>query len=134
MNRRLQRLILLLYPRPVRKDHGPEMLALIDELIAHDRRSPITLSLRLAADGLLQRATSTATVWTVVALLITTSLGGLAISDFATANAQQATTPTARPPARVRHPHRPISSTVLPQTTAPKSRHQRHHPTHGDPR
>ena len=39
MRHRLTEAILLLYPRRVRERHGPEMTALIDDLIAHEGRS-----------------------------------------------------------------------------------------------
>src|ERR1700691_1649276 len=87
MSDRLTGAILLLYPRRVRKGHGPEMVALIDDLVAHEGRSRTGLFIRLAVDGLVQRIASTATVWTVVAVLAATSFGGLAVSDFAAANA-----------------------------------------------
>jgi hypothetical protein len=64
-------------------------VALIDDLIAHEGRSSTGLFIRLAVDGLVQRLASTATVWTVVAVLVATSFGGLAVSDFAGANALQ---------------------------------------------
>ena len=66
MRHRLTGAILLLYPRRVRKGHGPEIVALIDDLIAHEGRSRTRLFIRLAADGLVQRIASTATAWTVV--------------------------------------------------------------------
>ena len=87
MRHRLAVWILLLYPRRVRQGHGPEMVALIDDLIAHEGRSRTGMFIRLAVDGLVQRIASTATVWTVVAVLVATSFGGLAVSDFAAANA-----------------------------------------------
>jgi hypothetical protein len=87
MRHRLTGAILLLYPRRVREGHGPEIVALIDDLIAHEGRSRTGLFIRLAVDGLVQRIASTATVWTVVAVLVATSFGGLAVSDFAAANA-----------------------------------------------
>ena len=40
MRHRLTGAILLLYPRRVREGHGPEIVALIDDLIAHEGRSP----------------------------------------------------------------------------------------------
>jgi hypothetical protein len=86
MRHRLAGAILLLYPRRVRKGHGPEIVALIDDLITHEGRSRIRLFVRLAVDGLVQRVASTATVWTAVAVLAATSFGGLAVSDFAAAN------------------------------------------------
>ncbi|MGH3422068.1 MAG: hypothetical protein ACRDOD_21035, partial [Streptosporangiaceae bacterium] len=89
MRRRLARAILLLYPRPVRTGHGPEILALIDDLVAHQRRSRPRLLVRLAIDGLAQRVAATATAWTVAAILAATSLGSLAVSDLAAASAQQ---------------------------------------------
>jgi hypothetical protein len=90
MRHRLAGAILLLYPRRVREGHGPEIVALIDDLIANEGRSRTGLFIRMAVDGLVQRIASTATVWTVVAVLVTTSFGGLAASDFAAANALQA--------------------------------------------
>jgi hypothetical protein len=103
MRRRLTGAILLLYPRRVRKGHGPEMVALIDDLIVHEGRSRARLLVRLAADGLVQRLASTATVWTVVAILTTTSFGALAISDFAAANALQVMPRTAHTLAPASH-------------------------------
>ena len=96
MRHRLTGAILLVYPRRVRKGHGPEIVALIDDLIAHEGRSPTRLFIRLAVDGLVQRIASTATVWTVVAVLTATTFGGLAISDFAAANALHGATHTPR--------------------------------------
>ncbi|HWE14161.1 MAG TPA: hypothetical protein VG365_11640 [Solirubrobacteraceae bacterium] len=89
MRHRLTGAILLLYPRRVREGHGPEIVALIDDLIAHEGRSRTGLFVGLVVDGLVQRVASTATVWTVVAVLVATSFGGLAVSDFAAANAPQ---------------------------------------------
>jgi hypothetical protein len=89
MRHRLARAVLLLYPRRVRERHGPEIVALIDELVAHDKRSRSQLCIRLAGDGLMQRMASTATAWTAVAVLAATTVGGLAASDFASANALQ---------------------------------------------
>lgn len=104
MRRRLIGAILLIYPRRVRQGHGPEIVALIDDLIAHEGRSHARLVIRLATDGLLQRVTSTATVWTVVAVLATTSFGGLAVSDFAAASALQGGQRTVHSAALARHP------------------------------
>ncbi len=89
MRHRLTGAIMLLYPRRVRKGHGPEIVALIDDLIAHEGRSRTGLFIRLAVDGLIQRIATIATVWTVVAVLLATSIGGLAVSEFAAANALQ---------------------------------------------
>ena len=89
MRHRLTGAILLLYQRRVREGHGPEIVALIDDLIAHEGRSRTGLVIRLAVDGLVQRVASTATVWTMVVVLATTSLGGLAVSNFAAASALQ---------------------------------------------
>jgi hypothetical protein len=89
VSRRLTRAILLLYPRPVRKRHGPEIAALIDDLIARDGRSRARLFIRLAVDGLVQRTAATTTAWTVAAVLAATSLAGLTASDFAAASAHQ---------------------------------------------
>jgi hypothetical protein len=89
MRHRLTGAILLLYPCRVREGHGPEIVALIDDLIAHEGRSRTGLFIRLAVDGLVQRIASTATVWTVSAVLAATSFGGLAVSDFAAADAPQ---------------------------------------------
>ena len=68
MRHRLAAAILLLYPRRVRDRHGPELVTLIDDLVAHEKRSRTGLFLRLAADGLVQRMTSTATAWLAVAV------------------------------------------------------------------
>ena len=105
MRRRLTHAILLLYPRRVREGHGPEIVALIDDLIAHERRSRAGLFVRLAVDGLVQRIASTATVWTVVAVLVTTSFGALAVSEFAAANALQVVPRTVHTVAPARHTH-----------------------------
>jgi hypothetical protein len=111
MRHRLTDAILLLYPRRVRQGHGPEIIALIDDLIAHEGRSRAGLFIRLAVDGLVQRTASTATVWTVAAVLAVTSFGGLAVSDFAAANALQRVPRTVHTiaPARQMHqtPHPP---------------------------
>ena len=90
MRHRLTGAILLFYPRRVREGHGPEIVALIDDLITHEGRSRAGLFIRLAVDGLVQRIASAATAWTVVAVLAATSFGGLAVSDFAAANALHA--------------------------------------------
>jgi len=89
MSNRLTDAILLLYPRRVRDAHGPEIVVLIDDLIAHEGRSPTALYIRLAVDGLVQRMASIATAWTLVAVLAATTFGGLALSDFAAASAFQ---------------------------------------------
>jgi hypothetical protein len=89
MRRRVAAAILLLYPRRVRKGHGPEIVALVEDLVTHEGRSSVRLFVRLAVDGLVQRVASTATVWTAVAVLAATSFGGLAVSDFAAASAHQ---------------------------------------------
>lgn len=85
MRRRLADAILRLYPRRVREGHGPEIVALIDDLVAYEGRSRTGLFIRLAMDGLVQRMASTATIWTVAAVLATTSFAGLAASEFAAA-------------------------------------------------
>jgi hypothetical protein len=105
MRHRLTGVILLLYPRRVREGHGSEIVALIDDLIAHEGRSRTRLSIRLAVDGLVQRIASTSTVWTVVAVLAATSFGGLAVSDFAAANAPQVVPRTVHTIAPARHTH-----------------------------
>ena len=106
MSNRLTGAILLLYPRRVREAHGPEIVSLIDDLIAHEGRSRTGLFIRLAVDGLVQRIASTATVWTVVAVLAATSFGDLAISDFAAASAHQGVPRTAHTIAPARHARR----------------------------
>ena len=98
--------ILMLYPRRVREAHGPEIVSLIEDLIAHEGRSRTGLFMRLAVDGLVQRMASTATVWSVAAVLAVTSFGGLAVSDFAAAGALQGESRTAHTIAPVRHTHR----------------------------
>jgi hypothetical protein len=105
MRHRLAGAILLLYPRRVREGHGPEIVALIDDLIAHEGRSRTRLFIRLAVDGLVQRTASTATAWTVVAVLVASSVGGLAVSNFAAANALQAVSRTVHTVAPVWHTH-----------------------------
>jgi hypothetical protein len=106
MRHRLTGAILLLYPRRVREGHGPEIVALIDDLITDEGRSRTGLFIRLAVDGLVQRIASTATVWTVVAVLAATSFGGLAVSDFAAANATLQVAPrTAHTVAPAWHTH-----------------------------
>ena len=106
MRDRLTGAILLLYPRRVRERHGPEIATLIDDLIAHEGRSRARLFIRLAVDGLIQRIASTATAWSVVAVLAATSFGGLALSDFAAANATPQVVPrTVHTVAPERHTH-----------------------------
>jgi hypothetical protein len=105
MRHRLTGAILLLYPRRVRNGHGPEIVALIDDLIAHEGRSRTRLFIRLAADGLVQRIASTATAWTVSAVLVATSFGGLAVSDFAAADAPHVAPRTAHAAAPGWHTH-----------------------------
>jgi hypothetical protein len=105
MRNRLAGAILLLYPRRVRVAHGPEIVALIDDLIAHEGRSRTRLFIRLTVDGLVQRIASTATVWTVVAVLAATSFGGLAVSDFAAASALQVVPRTLHTVAPAWHTH-----------------------------
>ena len=111
MRRRLTAAILLLYPRRVREGHGPELVALVDDLIAHEGRSRTRLLIRLAADGLVQRIATTATAWTVSAVLVATSFGGLAVSDFAAADAPQVVPRTVHTDAPTWHtrqtPHHP---------------------------
>src|SRR5580704_2008510 len=106
MSSRLTDAILLLYPRRLRDPHGPAIVALIDDLIAHEERSRTALSLRLAVDGLVQRMASIATVWTVVAVLAATTFGGLAVSDFAAASAFHGSPRPARNVARAVHTNR----------------------------
>jgi hypothetical protein len=128
MRRHFTGAILLLYPRPVRKGHGPEIVALIDDLIAHEGRSRTGLFIRLAVDGLVQRAASATTVWTVVAVLVATSFGALVVSDLAAANAPRnapRTAPTAAPahhahqtPHHLLRPHPARRST---ESAAPRS-------------
>jgi hypothetical protein len=105
MKRRLTGAILLLYPRRVRKGHGPEIAALIDDLVAREGRSRAALFARLAADGLVQRIASTVTVWTAVAVLTVTSFGGLAVSQFAAASALHRAPRTAQTVVPPSHTH-----------------------------
>ncbi len=105
MRHRLTGAILLLYPRRVREGHGPEIVALIDDLVAHEGRSRTGLFIRLALDGVVQRIASAATVWTVAAVLAATSIGGLAVSDFAAANAHQVVPDTVHTVAPAGHTH-----------------------------
>ena len=123
MRRRLVGAILLIYPRRVRRHHGSEIVSLIDDLIAHDGRSRARLMTRLAADGLTLRLASTATAWTAAAVLAATSIGGLAVSDFAAASAHQDPPQTmkAAAPALARETDDPVA-------------HQRCGEQHGDHR
>lgn len=116
MRHRLPSAILLLYPRRVRDGHGPEIVMLIDDLIAQEGRSRTRLFIRLAADGLVQRIASTATAWTAVAVLAATTFGGLAISEFAAANAL---------PRRPRTAH-----TIAPPPHTHQIPHRSHHTSH----
>jgi hypothetical protein len=119
MSNRLTDAILLLYPRRVRDAHGPEIVVLIEDLIAHEGRSPAALCMRLALDGLVQRMASIATVWTVVAVLAATTFGGLALSDFAAASAFQGAPRTAR-----------TARTVAPAAQMHRTAHHRHSSDH----
>jgi hypothetical protein len=105
MRRRLTCAILLLYPRRVRDGHGSEIVALIDDLVAHEGRSRAALLIRVARDGLVQRITTTATAWTLAAVLAATSLGGLAASDFAAASVDQGAPRTIHTVAPARRTH-----------------------------
>ena len=122
MRRRLTRAILLLYPRRVRKRHGPEIVALIDDLIAHEGRSRVRLFIRLAIDGLIQRIATTTAAWTVTAALTATSLAGLAASGFAAASAHHSAPRTMPTVAPARHTHRMANH------------HQHSAPLHAGPR
>lgn len=116
MKRRVAGAILLLYPRRVRRRHGAEIVALIDDLIARDGRARAGLFLRLAVDGVVQRAATTTAAWTVAAVLAATGLTGLAASDFAAASADRGTPSTLHTVSPPRHtaighmPHRDRST------------------------
>jgi hypothetical protein len=114
MRRRLVDTAVLLYPRRVRERHGPEIVALIDDLVAREGRSRVALCVRLAMDGLVQRIASIATVWTAVAMLAATSFGGLVVADLAAAGARH----------NVAHPARTITrhEPHLGTRTTPSSR------------
>ena len=122
MRHRLAAAILLLYPRRVREGHGPEIVALIDDLIAHEGRSRTELFIRLAVDGLVQRIASTATVWTVVAVLVTTSFGGLAVSDFAAASAHQGAARTVHTAAPAWDTHQTFRQSPSARSPSPRRR------------
>ncbi len=135
MRRRITGAVLLLYPRHVRERHGSEIVTLIDDLIAHEGRSRAGLVARLAVDGLIQRMASVATVWSVVAILAASSLGSLAVSDFAAASADQdaprpAHTSAARVTAR-RSPPATIRPTVCSPVRSRRPRTQRRPVTYG---
>ncbi len=124
MRRRVAGAILLLYPRRVRKGHGPEIVALIEDLVTHEESSRVRLFVRLAVDGLVQRVASTATVWTAVAVLAATSFGGLAVSDFAAASAHQdAPRPTGAAASAIGR--RPESARRAQRARAPRGKGQR---------
>jgi hypothetical protein len=88
--RRLISATLLLYPRAVRRRHGAELQSLVQDLIEHEGASRHRVMTRLALDGLIQRLTTRATGWVVAGTLLLTSIGGLAVSDFAAASAHGA--------------------------------------------
>jgi hypothetical protein len=92
--RRLISATLLLYPRAVRHSHGAELESLVEELIERDGASRPRVMTRLAVDGLTQRLSTRATAWVLAGTLLMTSIGGLAVSDFAAASAHG--TPPAR--------------------------------------
>jgi hypothetical protein len=115
MRRPLIEAILLLYPSRVRSRHGPEMMALVDDLAAHDGRSRARLFMRLAVDGLIERLISTATVWTLAAVLALTSFGGMVLSDLAAASAHQ----------RVAGPARTVAPALQGAGSAPVSERER---------
>lgn len=85
--RRLISATLLLYPRAVRRGHGAELESLVEELIEREGASRPRVMTRLAFDGLTQRLATRATVLVVSGTLLMTSIGGLAVSDFAAAAA-----------------------------------------------
>lgn len=106
MTQRLISGILLLYPRRVREAHGPELAALIDDLIAHDGRSPTGLLARLAIDGMIQRFAQTATIRSIATLMAATCIGGLTASGLASATSfHHPPQATSRPAAHVRQSH-----------------------------
>jgi hypothetical protein len=136
MSNRLTDAILLLYPRRVREGHGAEIVSLIDDLVAHEGRSRTALCIRLAADGLVQRIGSTATVWTVAAVLAATTFGDLALSDFAAASALQGGSRTAHAVAGEAG-HAVASWTphaVAPPIARPAARAHMHRTSHQRPR
>ena len=102
--RRLITTTLLLYPRAVRHRHGAELESLVEELIERDGASRPRVMTRLALDGLTQRLSTRATALIVAGTLLVTSLGGLAVSDFAAASAHGAVASRAARP-RVAHAH-----------------------------
>ena len=51
MRRRVAGAILLLYPRRVRKGHGPEIVALIEDLVTHEGSSASACSYALRWTG-----------------------------------------------------------------------------------
>ncbi len=92
--------------------------------------------MRLAADGLVQRMGSTATIWTVAAVLAATTFGDLALSDFAAASALQggsrtahAVAPQAAHAIASRTPH-----AVVPPIARPAARAQTDRTPHQRPR
>jgi hypothetical protein len=136
MSNRLTDAILLLYPRRVREGHGAEIVALMDDLVAYEGRSRAALSVRLAADGLVQRIGSTAMVWTVAAVLAATTFGDLALSDFAAASALQGGSPTAPavPPQAVHAVASRAPQAVAPPIARPAARAPIHRTPHSRPR
>jgi hypothetical protein len=114
--RRLISATLLLYPRAVRRGHGPELESLVQDLIDHDGASRHRVMTRLALDGLIQRLTTRATGLVVAGTLLLTSVGGLAVSDFAAASARGAV------PAHTTG----VTRQTQPQVTRPRALHPGH--------
>jgi len=117
MSGRVARAILLLFPRRVRDGHGHEIVALIEDLIAHEGRSRAGLLMRLAVDGVAQRVATITAAWTMTAVLAATTLGGLAVSDLAAASAHP-------DPQRATHPVSPARATHRTPHHPPRSRHR----------
>jgi len=127
MSNRLIHAILLLYPRRVRDAHGPEIVVLIDDLIAHEDVASRAPACAWRWTGWSNAWPRSPTVWTVVAVLAATTFGGLALSDFAAASAFQGVPRTARTVAPAAHTHRDSASPV---PLAPHLTHGRAAPAH----
>ncbi len=88
--RRIISATMLLYPRGVRHRHGAELESLVEELIQREGASRPRVMTRLALDGVSQRLRTRTTALVMMGTLGLSSVGGLAVSDFAAASARGA--------------------------------------------
>ena len=81
--------VLLLYPRPMRRRYGTEIVELTRDLIRLERRSPVRLLLSLAAHGLGCRVAWFAKTRVATAVAVTTSVACVALVNMGAASAKQ---------------------------------------------